>query len=233
MKKVLKPLLALSVFAGFLFLMKALPFREWLEPVFATLEDYGVWGWALFALAGMVLTALFVPVTVLITLSGFFFGFGVGYALASVILIGGTSIGFAGGRVLWPHIQDWGMFQQKVFQAVREAVEREGNRLVAFLRMTPFFHFMTGNLFFGSLDMRFGSYMLFSYLGMIPGTALLVYAGSAANRSVTGDAGLSVWRMVFFGVGLLVFAGVSARVTQVTRRILQSSEEEKSTTTAR
>jgi phospholipase D1/2 len=172
------------------------------------------------------LVMLFVPVTVLMILSGFLFDPILGFVLASLILIGGTSAGFVGGRVLWPRIQHFRVFQSPLFQSIRKAVDQEGTRLIAFLRMTPFFHFMSGNLFFGSLNIRFLPYLAYSYIGMVPGTALVVVAGSVANSDSDTSGEVMLGRWVLFVLGLLVFTGVSWRITRVTRKILSENRSE-------
>jgi len=223
-KKILKSLMPLLVFFAFLLAMKFLPFQEWLQPVFDFIENSGAWGPVYFVGISVMLVVLFVPVSVLVTASGLLFGFWKGFAVISFTLLLGIIIGFVGGKWLWPRVKDASMFQRDIFQAVRKAVEREGHYLIALLRMTPFFHFMTGNLFFGSLDLKAVPYLLFSYLGMIPGTLLLVYAGSLANNSLSDDGGMSLPQIAFFTVGLLVFSGISYRVTKVTKEILDQDE---------
>lgn len=224
MKKYLKPLLPLLAFAAFLVAMKFLPFQEWLKPVFDFIEDSDGWGPVYFILISVGLVALFVPVSVVVTAAGLLFGLWKGFVVISFTLIFGILIGFVGGKWLWPKVKDASMFQRDIFQAVRKAVESEGSYLIALLRMTPFFHFMTGNLFFGSLNLKTLPYLAFSYLGMIPGTLLLVYAGSIANNSLSGEGEMSGPQIAFFVVGLLVFSGVSYRVTQVTKDILNQDE---------
>jgi uncharacterized membrane protein YdjX (TVP38/TMEM64 family) len=228
-KRYWKPVLTLIGFIGLLVLLNFLPLEEWLKPLFTQLKDFGIWGGVLFVVLGVLLAVLFVPVSVLMTLAGYIFDPALGFVFASLILIGGTSIGFVGGRYLWPHIKHFEMFQASIFQSIRMAVEQEGNRLIAFLRMTPFFHFMTGNLFFGSLELRFLPYLAFSYLGMVPGTFLLVFAGSVTNSGSTDSEGVQMGQWILFGLGILVFTGVSWRITQATRKILRSSDINKST----
>ena len=223
-KKFIKPLCTLLGFVAFLVAMKVLPFQEWLQPVFDFIENSGAWGPVYFVGISVVLVILFVPVSVLVTASGLLFGFWMGFVVISFTLMLGIIIGFVGGKGLWPKVKDASMFQRDIFQAVRKAVEKEGHYLIALLRMTPFFHFMTGNLFFGSLDIKTVPYLLFSYLGMIPGTLLLVYAGSLANNSLSDDGGMSLPQIAFFAVGLLVFSGISYRVTKVTKQILHKED---------
>lgn len=222
--KALKPFVTLLAFVAFLVAMKFLPFRQWLQPVFDFIDESGVWGPVYFVGMSVALVVLFVPVSVLVTASGLLFGFWKGFAVMSFALVFGIAIGFVGGKGLWPKVKDASMFQRDIFQAVRKAVEKEGHYLIALLRMTPFFHFMTGNLFFGSLDLKAVPYLFFSYLGMIPGTLLLVYAGSLANNSLSEDGGMSIPQIAFFAVGLLVFSGISYRVTKVTKEILEEED---------
>jgi uncharacterized membrane protein YdjX (TVP38/TMEM64 family) len=224
LKRYWKPVLTLIGFMGLLVLLKFLPLEEYLKPLFAQFKDCGFWGGVLFVMLGVLLAVLFVPVSVLMILAGFIFGPVLGFVFASLILVGGTLIGFVGGRYLWPHINHLGMFQNPIFQSIRIAVEQEGNRLIAFLRMAPFFHFMTGNLFFGSLKLRFLTYLAFSYLGMVPGTLLLVFAGSVANSGGTDSETVRMGQWILFGLGILIFTGVSWRITQATRKILRSTD---------
>lgn len=231
----LKPLLGWLCVAGLLLFLRGLPFQEWLLPNLESLQNTGMAGKAVFVATGILLTSLFVPVSILVFSSGMLFGLPVGFALATVILLVGTALGFVAGRRLWPRLQNWPMFQNRIFQAVHRAVEEEGLRLVTLLRLSPFFHFMTGNLFFGSLKVRFLPYLFFSYLGMIPGTLIVVYAGSIATRTLESDHRLPLWRGLLFAAGVLIFSWVSWRITLSTRKILQSGGDtgDRSTTTAR
>jgi uncharacterized membrane protein YdjX (TVP38/TMEM64 family) len=218
------------LFAGFLGLMRLLPFRDWLEPLLMPLQELGTWGKLLFALVGTLLALCFVPVSVPVSLSGFLFGVRSGFWVSSVILLGGTSLGTLAGTFLWPRLKDKPVFQHQLFQAVRRVMKRNGLWTVFLLRMSPFFHFMTGNLFLGSLHLPFFRYLGISYLGMIPGTLLVVSAGHIASQTLLGSPDLPVWQGGLFSIGVLVFASVSWHITARTREELgndtpQSSEE--------
>jgi uncharacterized membrane protein YdjX (TVP38/TMEM64 family) len=234
-KHLVKPLLGWLCFAGLLLLLRGLPFREWLLPNLESLQETGMAGKAIFVAIGILLTSLFLPVSILVFSSGMLFGVPVGFALATVILLSGTSLGFWMGRFLWPRIQDWSMFRNRIFRALHRAIEEEGLWLVTLLRLSPFFHFMTGNLFFGSLKVRFLPYLFFSYLGMIPGTLIVVYAGSIATKTLESEQRLPLWQGLLFAVGVIIFSWVSWRITLSTRKILHAGDGtgDRSTTTAR
>jgi uncharacterized membrane protein YdjX (TVP38/TMEM64 family) len=218
---------------GLLLLFFTLPFKQWLDPVFARLDEAGLLGMLLFVLLAALFAILFVPVTVLIGAAGFLYGFPRGLLPSALVLMLGATAGFWGGRFFRSRLQKSAWFQHPVFRAVRRAMEENGYLLIALLRMTPFLHFMAGNLFFGTLQLHFVRYMLFSLLGMIPGTLLLVYGGSLARDGFSGAEPMSNWRALLFVLGLLIFAGIAWRITKRTRSLLQLDDGDRSTTKAR
>jgi uncharacterized membrane protein YdjX (TVP38/TMEM64 family) len=213
------------LFIGFLVLLNVLPLQEWVKPFFSRLEEMGWIGGLLFVLIGIGMTLLFVPVTVLITLSGFFFGLGWGLVTSFLILSGGLSLGNLLGALLWPKLKQASMFQNPIFQAVREVIETSGLWMISLLRMSPFFHFMTGNLFLGSLKLNFFPYLGYSLLGMVPGTVLVVMAGDLASQSVQADSDLSAWKIALFIIGAAAFAVLSGYIAKRTRKVLDEKKD--------
>lgn len=226
-------LAGLIIAAGLIVAINLLPFGRWLDTFQEVLDDAGSAGTLLFISVGTLAILLFVPVSVPVTVAGLFFGFRDGLLPAFAVLAAGAFGGFFAGRLLWPRIKHFSMFDGSVFQAVRKALEHDGHVLLALLRMTPVMHYMTSNIFFGSLNIRFWPYLLASLLGMIPGTLLLVYAGSVASSMFGSKEDVSFWQWLLFAGGLLLFAGISWRVTRKTRKILQESDGDKSTDNAR
>jgi uncharacterized membrane protein YdjX (TVP38/TMEM64 family) len=186
-----------------------------------------------FICVGTLAVLLFVPVSVPVTAAGIFFGFPAGLFPAALMLAFGAAGGFGAGRLLWPKIKDRPLFDRPVFQAVRKAIEHDGYTLLALLRMTPVMHFMTSNIFFGSLNIRPGLYLLSSLLGMIPGTVLMVYGASVASTTFSDRDEVSIWEWTLFAAGLLLFIGISWRLTRKVRKILQESDGDKSIDNAR
>jgi len=221
------------VIAGGIITMNLVPFNQWLEAFQELLNDISSNGRLLFICIGILAVLLFVPVSVPVTVAGIFFGFPGGLVPAALVLAAGAAGGFAGGRLLWPKIKYFSLFKRPVFQAVRRTFEHEGYLLLALLRMTPIMHFMTSNLFFGSLKLRFWPYLFSSLIGMVPGTLLMVYGASVASSTLTSEETVSLWEWILFAAGLLLFVGISWRLTRKTRKILQDSEGDKSTHKAR
>lgn len=224
MSKAWKRTCAVFGLAGVLAALSLLPFDRWLEPLFGWIlsNGEGAAKW-LFIGIGVVAVVLFVPVTVPIAAAGALFGFPGGLWPAGAVLAAGSALGFLAGRRLWPRIRECAPFRDPVFAAIRQAVEEEGYVLLALLRMTPFMHFMTGNLFLGSLKLRFAPYLLASLLGMVPGTLLVVYGGSVAGLILADQSGLRFWQWGLLGLGIALFLGISWRVKQRVGAILEQS----------
>lgn len=215
----------LLILAGLIAAMQLVPFGHWLDTFQEIVTEAGSNEMLLFICIGALAVLLFVPVSVPVTIAGLFFGFPDGLLPALAVLAAGAAGGFALGRILWPRIRHFSMFDRSVFQAVRKALEHDGMILLALLRMTPVMHFMSSNLFFGSLNIRFWPYLFSSLLGMIPGTVLLVYAGSVASSLFGDEERVSFWQWILFGAGLLIFALIIWRVSKKTRQILKDENK--------
>ena len=215
-----KTIASIAILGAILLVLQFLPFKEWLQPFWDFVRGSGPWGYAIFLVAGVVLSLLLLPISPIIIAGGVLFGFWQGLAMAGAVLILSTSAGYLAGEAFWMRIKDHRSFQNRWFRAVRTALEKEGVYLVALLRMTPFIHFTVGNLFYGSLSLKFWRYLVASMIGMVPGTMVLVYAGYLAQQSLSQEVDLSGWHVGLFIVGVLIFAGISVLVTHRTRQIL-------------
>ncbi|HDO33984.1 MAG TPA: hypothetical protein ENH08_02555, partial [Chromatiales bacterium] len=75
-------------------------------------------------------------------------------------------------------------------QRLNRGVEAEGWRFVAFVRLVPLFPFNLLNYALGLTRIRLGTYVLASYLFMLPGALAYTYLGYAGREALTGGAGL-------------------------------------------
>jgi uncharacterized membrane protein YdjX (TVP38/TMEM64 family) len=108
-------------------------------------------------------------------------------------------------------------------RAIDAAVEREGWKLVLLLRLSPVFPFNVLNYALSLTRVPFGTYVLASFIGMLPGTALYVYLGSLAPAAAqlgpaaaAGGAG----RTAVYAIGLLATVAVVVVATRLARRAL-------------
>ena len=77
--------------------------------------------------------------------------------------------------------------QNKRFAAIDRAISQNGFKFVALLRLSPLLPFSLSNYIYGLTSVDLGSYVLASWLGMLPGTYAYVSAGYV-GRAVLLDA---------------------------------------------
>jgi pyruvate/2-oxoglutarate dehydrogenase complex dihydrolipoamide dehydrogenase (E3) component/uncharacterized membrane protein YdjX (TVP38/TMEM64 family) len=132
-------------------------------------------------------TALSVPGATVITLAGgAVFGLGWGLLLVSFASSLGATLAFLASRfVLRDWVQSrWG----HRLNAIHAGVDKEGAYYLLTLRLMPVVPFFLINLLMGLTRMKTRTYYAVSQLGMLPGTAVIVNAGTqlAQLESVQG-----------------------------------------------
>lgn len=159
-----------------------LPISEWLTALVEWIGDNKGISWLVFIFAYIIATVLLLPGSILTLSAGFLFGLPLGYALVSVGSVVGACCSFLLGRYF---ARDWVAGQisgNAKFSALDNAVRDKGFVIVLLTRLSPVFPFNLLNYAMGITGVKFSSYALGSWLGMIPGTILYVYLGSAAQN---------------------------------------------------
>lgn len=133
-------------------------------------------------------TVLFLPGSALTLAGGALFGpvLGTVYNLTGATL--GATLAFLAARYLgaaWVERKAGARLQR-----LNRGVEAEGWRFVAFVRLVPLFPFNLLNYALGLTRIRLGTYVLASYLFMLPGALAYTYLGYAGREALTGGAGL-------------------------------------------
>ncbi len=145
------------------------------------LSDYISANFALAALvyflAYVAITAFSIPGAAVVTLLGAaLFGFWVSLLLVSFASTIGATLAFLSSRFL---LREWvqSKFGNKL-QAINQGVERDGAFYLFSLRLIPVFPFFLINLLMGLTPISVSRYYLVSQLGMLPGTAVYLNAGT-------------------------------------------------------
>ena len=132
---------------------------------------------ALYFVSYVAITALSIPGAAVVTLLGAaLFGFWISLALVSFASTIGATLAFLSSRYL---LRDW---VQKKFgnklTAVNQGVEKDGPFYLFSLRLIPVFPFFLINLLMGLTPISTIRFYLVSQLGMLPGTAVYLNAGT-------------------------------------------------------
>ncbi len=150
--------------------------------------DFGAAGPLVFMLVYALGTVLFLPGSVITMAGGALFGplWGTFYNLTGATV--GAALAFLVARYLaadWVARKAGGRTRQLI-----DGVEQEGWRFVAFVRLVPLFPFNLLNYALGLTRIRFGHYVLTSYVCMLPGAIAYTYLGYAGREAVAGGEGL-------------------------------------------
>ena len=119
--------------------------------------------------------------------------------------------------------------QSEKFRNIDSACGKQGAKLIFLLRLSPVIPFNLSNYFYGLTAVRFWPYVFASWTGMIPGTFLYVYIGTAGKFAVEAAAGGQVMRRgwqywTFISVGLAATIAVTIWVTKIARDSLRKAE---------
>ena len=168
---------------------------------------------AIYFILYVVVTALSLPGAAVMTLAGGgLLGFWTALVTVSFASTIGATLAFLASRFL---LRDWvqGKFGDKL-KAINEGVEREGSFYLFTLRLVPLFPFFVINLVMGLTPMRAGAYYLVSQIGMLPGTAVYVNAGTQLGQIESAAGILSPGILISF-VLLGIFPLIAKRIIDI------------------
>lgn len=189
-KKTLQRLILVAVLAGLMacwflfdlgqyFTLEA--FKQSRADFIATYEANKLLFVAGYFLLYVTVTALSLPAATLLTLAGgAVFGLGLGLLVVSFASTIGATLACMASRFL---LRDWvqGRLGSKL-GAINQGVEREGPFYLFSLRLIPVFPFFAINLGMGLTPMPLRTFYWVSQLGMLPGTAVYVNAGTELGK---------------------------------------------------
>lgn len=187
-----------------------------------SIQDLGPWGPALFVALYAIATVLLIPGSLLTLGAGAVFGLAWGCLWVSI----GSTLGAAGAFLAGRHLARQAVArrieQDDRFLAIDHAVESEGWRIVLLTRLSPIFPFTLLNYAFGLTRIRFTHYWLASWIGMMPGTVMYVYLGTAAGDAAGVRGNRSPVEWLFQGLGLAATLAVTLVITRIARNALNA-----------
>ena len=213
---------AASALAAVALAAALLPVGRWSIALVSQARDAGAAGLALFAAAYLVAPVVLLPASLLTLGAGFLYGPLWGTALVSPLSVGAATIAFLLGRTLARCAIEKRTAADARFAAIDRAVGESGFRIVLLLRLSPVVPFGLLNYALGLTRVGLGTYVAASFVGMLPGTFLYVYLGSAATSAarLSQSGGAPTGRAVFWA-GIVATAAVVAVLTRIARRALR------------
>ena len=206
-----------------------LPLAEWTTQLAERARGTGAVGVVLFLTAYVVSTVAFLPGSILTLAAGFAYGPLWGIAIASPASVIGSTCAFLLGRTLLRGWAEARVGASARVRAIDAAVSREGFKIVFLLRLSPIIPFNALNYALSLSKVSVRTYVLASFLGMLPGTAFWVYLGSlapaAAELSSAGEGGGTLRTVLYVG-GLAATAAAAFVGARAARRALNAELQE-------
>ena len=220
------------VLIGLFLAMRFLPVQQWLRNFNDWVGQMGAFGIFIFIAVYAAATVLMAPGSILTIGAGFAFGLWKGFLAVSGGATLGASLAFLVARFIARGKVEAIAKRNDKFRKIDNAIGQQGAKLVFLLRLSPVIPFNLSNYFYGLTGVRFWSYVLASWIGMMPGTFLYVYIGTAGKAAVAAAAGGEAvkhgWQYwTFLSIGLAATVIVTIWVTKIARDALKKTADVK------
>jgi len=186
--------------------------RDWIEGL-------GGWGPVVFVPLYALGVVAALPGSALTVAAGALFGSVLGVILVINAATLGASFSFLIARYLARESVAGWLGKNEKFQRLDQLTEKHGAIIVAITRLVPIFPFNLLNYGFGLTRVPFWTYVVWSWLCMLPGTILFVVGADALTRGVAERE--VPWALVGVLVGAAILLTILVRQA---RRKLQEDE---------
>ena len=149
----------------------------------------------------IVATVFFLPGLPVTMLSGLAFGPVWGVVYASIGSVIGVSFAFLVARYTTRRMVEGWVAGNTQFRKIDEGVQKQGWRMLMITRLVPIFPFNLQNYAYGLTKIKFLTYVLVSWICMLPGTAAYVQLGAAVN---VGEGNLKETLIYLAGAGVFI-----------------------------
>jgi uncharacterized membrane protein YdjX (TVP38/TMEM64 family) len=232
-KSAIARLAALIVIVVALFLtMPLLPVQQWLRNFNAWVAQMGVIGIFIFIGVYAVATVFMAPGSILTIGAGFGFGLWRGFLAVSAGSTLGAALAFLVARFIARDRVEAIAKRNDKFRRIDNAISKQGAKLIFLLRLSPVIPFNISNYLYGLTSVKFWPYVLASWIGMIPGTFLYVYIGTASQAAVSAAAsseavkhGWQYWTLM--SIGLVATVIVTIWIAKIARNALRKTADVK------
>ena len=202
------------------FAISLLPLEQWAQAVRAWIDGLGALGFIAFGLTYILAAVLLIPVWPLSITGGLAFGIW-GFVLVPISATLGASAAFLISRYFARgKIREW-LAQRPQYDAIEQAVSEEGWKVIILLRLSPLVPYNLMNYFCGMTGVSFAAYLVATFFGTIPVTAMYVYLGYLGQSVATGSMGWLQWTLL--ALGLAATVAVTVLITRKVRPKLQTA----------
>lgn len=190
------------------------------------IDSLGAVGVIAFILLYIIAVVAFLPASILTLGGGVIFGVVLGSFYVFISATIGATAAFLVGRYLARGWVAKKIAGNRRFQAIDQAVGKEGLKIVLLTRLSPIFPFNLLNYAFVVTEVFLKDYVI-GKVGIIFGTIMYVYLGSLAGSLATlGTGSQSADPSVQWAIRILGFIATAAVTVYVTRIARKALEQE-------
>jgi uncharacterized membrane protein YdjX (TVP38/TMEM64 family) len=199
-----RPVALLAAVVLILFLARMFGLGERLGELRIWIQSLGNWGYGAFVILYALAVVAVLPGAAITVTAGALYGSIIGVILVSIGSTLGASLAFLISRYFARDATARWISKNERLRQLDLLTERHGAIIVALTRLIPLFPFNLLNYGFGLTRVPFGTYVLWSWLCMLPGTVLYVVGADALTKGVM--QGGVPWLLVgvLIGVALLL-----------------------------
>lgn len=188
-KRVVRRYWPLAIAAAILLVLAlawmVVPASEWIEAIGERVAQLGVLAPIIYFVLYVIGTIVLAPSPVMTIAAGVAFGWW-GLPLALVSATAGATASFLLSRHFFDDmLEDW-VTDRPIFRAAKKAVDKEGWRVLLLLRLSPVVPFGALNYLVGLTKTPVPSYVLWTLIGIVPGTVVDIYIGVVGAKAGTG-----------------------------------------------
>jgi uncharacterized membrane protein YdjX (TVP38/TMEM64 family) len=192
-----RPLLLILLVVGLLISAKTLGLGEKVASLRIWIKGLGPWGPLAFIIIYIGAVVAAVPGSAITLAGGALFGSLFGVILVSIASTAGAVLSFLIARYFARNsISGW-LENNDKFNRLDRLTEDHGDIIVALTRLVPVFPFNLLNYGFGLTRVKFSTYVLWSWLCMLPGTILYVVGADTLTKGIA--RGKVPWTLIIVG----------------------------------
>lgn len=204
-----RPIALIAAVIFVLILAKVFGLGEKLGLLRGWIESLGVLGPVVFTALYILAVVAALPGSALTVGAGALFGSVLGVITVSIGSTIGAGLSFLIARYLARDAAARWLNKSEKFKKLDQMTEKHGAIIVAITRLVPVFPFNLLNYGFGLTKVPFWTYVLWSWLCMIPGTVLFVVGADAFTKGI--EQGKVPWGLIGIGAAALVVLTILAR----------------------
>jgi uncharacterized membrane protein YdjX (TVP38/TMEM64 family) len=215
-----KPVVLIVIIATLFIVVNVYGFGEKIEELQHWIRSLGLWGLVAFFIIYLGAVIATIPGTIFGVIAGGLFGSVIGVILISIASTVGASLTFLIARYFARDAVARWLSKNKTMKRLDQLTEDHGMIIVGLTRLIPLFPFTLLNYGFGLTRVSFKTYVVWSWLCMIPGTIIVVVGADVLAQGLT--EGRIPWVLV--GV-IIITALVLGLIVWYARRQLEEKRK--------